>query len=115
MGVVGQAVGQAQVVLDQHPSVGSIHVGRLDLGGAAVPVGPVQIAVARRAQESLHHRTRQIDGFSLRSRNIGAFFSKTNNNCIIFLVCWVRLKSCLGKVPFTSLNIETGSVIFSFF
>lgn len=69
--VVRQAVRQAELVFDQHPSVGSIHVGRLNLGGVAVPVCPVQITVARRAHES---ETGQDEGISQRYRKRGGFF-----------------------------------------
>ena len=42
LGVKGQAVGQAQVVLHQDRPLRAVHVGRLDLGSVAVPVRPVQ-------------------------------------------------------------------------
>jgi len=45
LGVVSQAVRQAEIVFNQHPPVGSIHVRGLDLGGIAVPIGPVKITV----------------------------------------------------------------------
>lgn len=45
--VVSQAVWQAEVVFHQHPPVGTVHVRRLNLGGVAVPVSPVQVAVVR--------------------------------------------------------------------
>lgn len=48
--VVCQAVGQAEVVFDQDPPVGSVHVGGLDLGRVAVPVGPVQVTVVRQSE-----------------------------------------------------------------
>lgn len=39
--VVSQAVWQAEVIFNQNPSVGAVHVRGLDLGGVTVPVGPV--------------------------------------------------------------------------
>lgn len=43
--VISQAIRQAQIVFNQHPPVGSVHVGGLNLGGLAVPIGPVKITV----------------------------------------------------------------------
>lgn len=51
--VKGQAVRQAEVVFDQDPPVGPVHVRGLDLGRVAVPVGPVQIAVVETARAQL--------------------------------------------------------------
>lgn len=53
--VISQAVWQAEVVLNQHPPVGSVHVRGLDLGSVAVPVAPVKITVVRTVLESVHY------------------------------------------------------------
>lgn len=42
-GVEGQCIGQPDVILDQHPPVGSVHRGGLDFGALAVPVCPVEV------------------------------------------------------------------------
>ena len=47
LGVKGQAVGQAQVILHQNRPLRAVHVGRLDLGSVSVPVSPVQSARTR--------------------------------------------------------------------
>ncbi len=58
--VVSQAVWQTEILFNQHSSVGSIHVGGLNLGGIAVPVSPVKVTVVRKGMESVRYRTKQI-------------------------------------------------------
>lgn len=60
LSIVSQAVWQAEIVFNQHSSVGSIHVRGLNLGGFAVPVSPVEIAVVRTGVESVHSQTKLI-------------------------------------------------------
>lgn len=53
MSVKRQAVWQAEIIFDQNPPVGSIHVRSLNLGGIAVPVSPVQVAVVETVRAQL--------------------------------------------------------------
>lgn len=97
-GVVSQAIRQGEIVFNQHPSVGSIHIGGLNLGGVTVPIGPVQIAVLGTGLGSVEYenvQTKYTDKKKRAGIQLDNFLRITLR---LWYILYTYLVSCQGKI-----------------
>lgn len=66
VGIKGQPVGQAQVVLHKDPPVCAIHVGSFNFGAVSVPICPIKVPGGERGRETVKMHEKKFTYRTLR-------------------------------------------------